>query len=38
LLTQLRQYSQEKIWAVIGYLQDENIIHIDDQGIVGKQV
>ena len=38
LLTQLRQYSQEKIWAVIGYLQDENIIHIDDQGILEKQV
>lgn len=37
LLTQLRQYSQEKIWAVIGYLQDENIIYIDDQGMATLQ-
>jgi ATP-dependent DNA helicase RecQ len=34
LLTQLGQYSQEKIWAVIGYLQDENSIYIDEQGII----
>ncbi|NCI45513.1 RecQ family ATP-dependent DNA helicase [Sediminibacterium soli] len=36
LLPQLRQYSREKIWTVIGHLQDEKLIHIDDQGVIRK--
>lgn len=34
LLKQLRQYSKEKIWTVLDFLQEEEIIRINEQGII----
>ncbi|MCA6448980.1 MAG: RecQ family ATP-dependent DNA helicase [Chitinophagaceae bacterium] len=34
LIKQLGQFSKEKIWAVLDFLQTEEIIHIDEQEII----
>lgn len=34
LIQQLGQFSKEKIWAVLDFLQTEEIIHIDEQEII----
>lgn len=37
LLVQLTKYSKEKIWAVLEYLQGEQVISIDEQGFIQKK-
>ncbi|MEO8174268.1 MAG: RecQ family zinc-binding domain-containing protein, partial [Sediminibacterium sp.] len=36
LLRQLKNYSKEKVWAVLDYLQAEQAISIDEQGFIQK--
>ncbi len=35
-LQHFKKYSQEKIWTVINYMQEEQLLHIDEQGVMHK--
>jgi ATP-dependent DNA helicase RecQ len=37
LFSQLKNYSREKVWTVLDFLQNEQLISIDEQGVILKK-